>query len=291
MSSATTEKLIQKVADKNMDENRRLLYVALTRAKDRLYICGYDVGKEPPEGNWYDLVVNALKAYPPPSLPTYTPDEDGIVRITSKQRTNVEPEIQREKLSSPALPTWATQLPPTEPPLSKPLSPSKPTNEEPSHGSPLTEGQALAIERGIFVHHLLQYLPDIPPEKRMIAVNRLKPAHIDVPEHLNDLLTSKEFSILFGKNSLAEVPVVGIWNDKAISGQIDRLIVTDKEVWIIDFKTNRNVPKTEADVPSLYREQLSAYRGLISQIFSNKMIRTFLLWTETLQLMEVKNEN
>jgi len=89
---------------------------------------------------------------------------------------------------------------------------------------------------------------------------------------------------------MAEVPVVGVWQNRVISGQIDRLVLHHNEVWIVDFKTNHHVPNTPQEVPALYKEQLAAYRGLIQNIFSDKLVRTFLLWTETLTLMEMTHE-
>ena len=44
-------------------EYRRLLYVALTRAQDRLYVCGWDTKKLASPGNWYDLVGSALSLW------------------------------------------------------------------------------------------------------------------------------------------------------------------------------------------------------------------------------------
>lgn len=46
---------------RQLEEYRRLLYVAMTRAKDQLIITGHTTGdKEIPEGSWYDLVDKAL---------------------------------------------------------------------------------------------------------------------------------------------------------------------------------------------------------------------------------------
>ena len=123
-----------------------------------------------------------------------------------------------------------------------------------------------------------------------MAIKRMNVHNIPIPDNLKTLLTQPEFKILFGENTLSEVPVVGVWNNITVSGQIDKLVVLDKEVWIIDYKTNRFVPKTLLEVPTLYKNQLNAYRGLIKSIFSDKIIRTFLLWTENLNLMEIPDE-
>ena len=94
---------------------------------------------------------------------------------------------------------------------------------------------------------------------------------------------------MFDADSLPEVPIVGTTSDgKVISGQIDRLVVCDDEVLIIDYKTNRFPPKTEKDIPLAYIEQMNAYRDLLKNIFNAKTIKCFLLWTASLTLMEIK---
>jgi ATP-dependent helicase/nuclease subunit A len=283
LSTLFTDELIQYEDAKDDEENRRLLYVALTRASDRLYICGYENAKPAQDNNWYDLIVNSLQ--------DYTPDSDGIIRIRSKQLRPVDKTQSKTIQQKMTLPDWAYRPAPEEPTPSKPLTPSKPTNEEPAPDSPLDKAQSFALERGKFIHKLLQFLPQFSPDEWPTVIKRLKPEQIDLPNNLTDLLTAERFRLIFGKDSLAEVPVVGVWEGKAVSGQIDRLVITDKEVWIIDFKTNRHIPSEEDNIPKLYREQLNAYHGLISQIFSDKVIRTYLLWTENLTLMEIKNEN
>ena len=283
LSSLTTDELLEEAKGKGRDENHRLLYVAVTRARDRFYICGYDGKNETKTENWYDLICASLKGR--------ATNSDGIIRISSPQIRVVDPTDNKESNPPQKLPDWARLPAPVEPIPPKPLSPSKPTEEEPVTDSPLSAGQAAAMARGQFIHGLLQYLPEIPRERWDTAIKRLKPQNIDVPENLTSLLTSKEFAPVFGENSLAEVPVVGVFENKAFSGQIDRLVVREKEVWIVDFKTNRHVPQTATEVPKIYKNQLRAYRGLISQIFSDKVIRTFLLWTENLNLMEIHDEN
>ena len=102
------------------------------------------------------------------------------------------------------------------------------------------------------------------------------------------LLENKNFSKLFGKNSKAEVPIMGQADGKIISGQIDRLVVDDDEVLIVDFKTNRPAAKSLKDVPSLYLKQLKAYKLLLEQIYVNKTVHTFILWTDTAFLMQIE---
>ena len=132
-------------------------------------------------------------------------------------------------------------------------------------------------------------MPQIPPEKRKETALKLKPADIELPARFFEIFENN-FKPLFGSNSMAEVPIVGIVGGKVFSGQIDRLIINEKEVWIVDFKTNRTVPSAPEEVHRIYKMQLAAYKNLIKKIFSDKIIKTFLLWTENMSLMEMTNE-
>ena len=141
------------------------------------------------------------------------------------------------------------------------------------------------------MHQLLQYLPTMNQDKWPAMIERLKPTGIDLPKNVIPLLTSPQFAPIFGPDSLAEVPIVGVWKNRVVSGQIDRLIVRSDSVWIVDFKTNLHVPETVDQVPMAYREQLRAYRALITNMYPDRTVQTFLLWTENMTLMEMPDEN
>ncbi len=273
------EEAIMNQDDRDDEESRRLLYVALTRARDRIYICGYDNKAKPRGDNWYDLIVS--------SLPNH-PEKDGVIRIRSQQKKEVLKIEKKEEASTfVSLPEWATKMPVEEDLPARPLAPSRAEEMVLEIDSPLNKEQGMAMRRGSFIHKLLQYLPDVPNDKWSNVITRLKPTDIDIPTEIFEILNRPDFQVLFGPNSLAEVPIVGIWQNQAISGQIDRVVVLPKEVWIIDFKTNRRVPENEGCIPTAYRKQLEIYRDLIKKIFPDKLVKTYLLWTENLNLMEI----
>ena len=265
-------------------EKRRLLYVALTRASDRLYICGCDGKQKAGPNNWYDLIKDSL----PPEI---QPDADGIIRWGSIQKKQPD---QREKeslvLDETVLPDWALRIPPVEETPTAPLSPSKlgllELDDEPEIiDSALSASQELAMRRGTLIHKLLQFLPNLPSEKRQQYIDKNCPVDIEVPNNLLEIFERSELYNLFGPTSAAEVPVVGTINGQPISGQIDRLVVLPNEVKIIDFKTNTFVPKT---VPEAYKKQLNAYKDLLKSIFPDKMVHAYILWTQTLYYEEIK---
>jgi ATP-dependent helicase/nuclease subunit A len=103
-------------------------------------------------------------------------------------------------------------------------------------------------------------------------------------------LSHPDFAPIFGPGSQAEVPIVGLVEGQALSGQIDRLVVSDDQVLIVDFKSLRPPPATEAEVAPVYLRQLALYRAALSQIYPGRDIRCALLWTEAPRLMPVSPE-
>ncbi len=101
------------------------------------------------------------------------------------------------------------------------------------------------------------------------------------------LLNDEKFGSLFGSNSKAEVPIMGVFEGKIVSAVVDRLVVEKDKVIIIDFKTNRPAANSLADVPVVYLKQMRAYKELLRKIYPDKKVITLILWTDTSQLMPV----
>jgi len=104
------------------------------------------------------------------------------------------------------------------------------------------------------------------------------------------VLEEPAFAPLFGPEARAEVPLVGVVGGRTLSGQIDRLLVTDQAVWVVDYKTNRPPPQTVAEVPALYRRQMALYRQALRALWPERAIRCLLLWTDGPSLMELPGD-
>ena len=103
------------------------------------------------------------------------------------------------------------------------------------------------------------------------------------------ILENPDFEGFFRYGSLAEVAVTGLMADgRIISGQIDRLVIGEEDIWILDYKTNRPPPTDPKDIPQTYRSQLSAYRESVAAIYSQHKIYSALLWTDGPRLMMVE---
>lgn len=276
-------------------EYRRLLYVAMTRAEDRLYVCGWNTARRAPESCWYNLIHAALEPIANDDADEFLVNagvgEGTVLRLSNAQTATPEEEPAPEDFipDIPETLPWAQEPAAAEPAPPKPLAPSRPTTEDPPIAAPLGQNQTNRFQRGVLIHRLLQSLPDLPPESRTAAAEAYlsRPAWslaeqdvTAITEETMAVINHQEFAALFGPGSKAEVPVTGLINDHVLSGQVDRLVVTDQDVMIVDYKTNRPPPRSAELVNSAYLFQMAAYRAALTEIYPDKAIRCILLWTD-----------
>src|SRR5581483_12227066 len=143
-------------------------------------------------------------------------------------------------------------------------------------------------------------LPDIPAERRQAAAEHYlgnATTRFDAAERTAlaqqtlAILSDPAFAEIFATGSRAEVPIVGrmATPDGAplhVSGQIDRLSVTDSAVLIADYKTDR-FPPDALDEVEPYVAQLALYRAVLARLYPGKAVRAALLFTEGPKLMEI----
>ena len=298
-------------ADAERHERNRLLYVAMTRARDRLYVAGFETNKGREAGCWYDLVHNALQ---PICQANPQPDGRPVLRLQSPQ-TAAPKSAGSESIaaSTPVpYPDWAMRHAPRAEARTVPLAPSRLAPLDTEEGSGVAPpSEAVASPRGLatgnrflrgtLTHALLQHLPALAPQNRKAAAERFLavrapelPAKIrgGIIAEVLAILEHPDFAPVFGPGSAAEVPLVAEipmpdGPPVRIAGQIDRLHASSSGVMIVDYKTNRPPPQDLAMVPAAYLIQLAAYRLAIVRIYPAQSVRAALLWTDGARLMEV----
>ncbi|QQG36274.1 MAG: double-strand break repair helicase AddA [Micavibrio aeruginosavorus] len=309
----------EKTQTRDDEEYRRLLYVALTRAEDRLYIGGAAGDKDPDEKSWYELTQAAFHRFDQARTipfqgsatvkalwPDNGPAPLTYILHTEQKATSQDkvPKGNETVLTLPDMDTpewrWCRTAPPPEPALPRPLIPSRAIaageDTDAAALSPLQAQNNYRFLRGNLTHRLLQLIPGLTPEAQERAAQAYAARYgQELPEVIREdvvaevlaILKHPEWSELFGPHSQAEVPITGIVEGKLLSGQIDRLLVTSQEIRIIDYKSNRPPPVCEEDVPEAYRAQLRAYRDTLASLYPDRAIKTCLLWTDGPRLMEI----
>lgn len=308
---------------REMEERNRLLYVAMTRARDRLYIAGFEGRNGPARGCWYELINTALSA-------SFEEADDGIGvtvrRRTAQQAVPAKPRdsSHKQEATGVTLPEWAKVHAPREATLSIPLAPSRleayaPDSEgepiiehKPQPRSPAEEPAALPpaaqsvdnrFLRGTLTHALLQHLPTLPSDGWKNAASGFLEARgsalsakvrSSIAKETLAILTAPEFAPLFSPQSRAEVPIVALLPNPMgkgpplkLMGQLDRLVDLGSEILIVDYKTNRPPPLKVEQVAGAYLFQLAAYRLALREIYAGKTIKAALLWTDGPRIMPV----
>jgi ATP-dependent helicase/nuclease subunit A len=280
------------------EEHRRLLYVAMTRASERLIVCGAEGRLRPPKDCWWNLVADALR---PIALEVDGGDDEiRLWRYCPTLPINIDRREAFTTAGATELPPWLDRNAPAVDAAVRPLSPSRLGEEEAppfrkiSFGGGIAREQAIA--RGILMHRLLQSLPDLPSAARR-ELGRLhlarNGARFDAAEReamldqVCRLLDDPHHSALFLPGSRAEISIVGRLGPLVVSGQVDRIAVTPSEVLIADYKTNAEPPKRIEDAPRAYVRQLALYRAVLSGLYPGRTVRAVLVWTYTADSMEV----
>ena len=281
---------------RDMDEYRRLLYVAMTRAEDRLYICGWHGAKTPPDGCWNHLVRDGLAELDGvEEIELEFAQGDGWsgtgLRYSCAQ--TAAPETAAEAAPDSAeieeLPREFRAPPPPEPSPPRPLAPSRPVAAAPPARSPLEADGASTFLRGRLVHRLLELLPEAAQESRGDAARRFlaRPVHgldeqtqAEIAAEVMAVLSDRAAQPLFGPNSRAEVPLAAVLGKHVISGQVDRLVVEHDRVLVVDYKSGRAAPHDESAVAEAYTAQMANYRAVLRAIFPGREIRCALLFTD-----------
>ncbi len=297
--------IADRLAEAEMQEHWRLLYVAMTRAERMLFVAGA-LGKKakdelPPEDSWYAAIQPVVEGmgdgWEP--VPGSVWGHECAYIVGGK-----EPRGARVRSIPPpvAVPDWARTSAPAEPRPLRPLAPSA-LGERESLDVPqppvAPHLPGLAAERGVLMHALFERLPPVAPDARREAGARWleRAGQVFDPQARADMLGAvlavlddPAHSALFGLGSLAEVPFSALVGGRVVAGSMDRLLVTDDAVRVIDYKTGVVVPGNAGAVPLGYLKQMAAYAAALAVIFPGKRVEAALLFTGGPKLIDLPTE-
>jgi len=290
------------------EESLRLLYVALTRARDRVIVAGRlnAIQKEENIKGWYPAVRDAFAAL----AEAAGPDPFGVRPVVSNgmqiRRYGHDPAVGGEdgRAAEPRAtpPAWALRPAPADPRARRWASPTELAEQArtPAQSPLATAAGGLGrFRRGELIHRLFQLLPDLPPAERRAAAARLLAREPGLDEAQRAEMIASAFAVLedgrfadvFGPGSRPEVAIAGgsprLPAGLAVSGRLDRLVVTPGRVLVVDYKTNRPAPARAEDADPAYLTQMAVYVAVLEALYPGHAVEAALLWTDGARLTPI----
>jgi ATP-dependent helicase/nuclease subunit A len=276
-------------ASRMLGEHWRLLYVGLTRARDRLIVCGAQHGNATggaAQNAWRTAVEQALSKLGAQTCDT--PFGAGL-RLGAPLYVDARPASSVAAPVAPK-PAWLYATAPGAVQRAS-ATPSRMKLIDPSLLSPRGDG-GKRFRRGRLIHGLLERLPDVAAPRRAEAAQewlmrqgvQTEEARALAREALR-VIDDARFAAIFTSASRAEAPIVGEASGRPVRGVVDRLAVDDASVMVLDYKTDRPAPADADSAPDSYVLQMALYREVLRKIFPQKAVRCALLWTEKPLLM------
>lgn len=276
-----------------MQEHWRLLYVAMTRAEEALFIAGA-LGvreKEPAPDSWYARLAGLFQ----PEEWVEDPLWGAHAEHGERPQIDVPPRVATIA-QLPLLPPWLEQMAPAEPRPPRPLAPSA-LGEELSADPPWPPGAGqAAARRGVLMHRLLERLPEVPEAGRAAAAQAwlaraasdlAAPARTEMAAAALAVLAERSWADLFSAQALAEVPIAATVGEGVIAGTIDRLLVEPERIRLVDFKTARRPPASLDEVPVAILRQMAAYVAALEVTYPGRRVEAALLYTQVPRLIEI----
>ena len=291
-------------------EHKRLLYVALTRARDRRYVTGFLPAKRNlPESCWYSLIEEGIQLGG-----NALPDDAGwqigdasavggrIALDEGEEEYDVEhsetPKAQNISAINAPLPLWVHQPAKRESISNMPLGPSDYFQQRrlsndllPKRSGEKSTQDITARQRGTVIHLLLEGLAgleiahyEITAREFLTHYPDLEAEHNQIIAEVMKLLAKPDLQMLFGPQSRAEVPIGGRvlmpgGDHQLFSGRIDRYVEMPEAILIADYKTTRHPPSADDPIDADIAVQLEIYRKLVSAAYPGKEVRCAIVWT------------
>jgi ATP-dependent helicase/nuclease subunit A len=265
---------------KLLEEHKRLLYVAMTRAKDELYIAGSLTRLKKKSGeealadtSWYAFISKQIAGLP------MVDAGDGVKRYGMAGR-ELDARQKPDEPEADKLPPWIGRVLPLEPARAAVLVTSL------SRGGDRVLHVSDAITRGSAMHAFLMHLPENAMLRDAYAAASTARFGVasDAAAKLVARVKDPDVQLFFGVGSHSEVEIQARLDDgRPVTGRIDRVRITDSHVYLVDYKSDANPPgQLEAGMTPV--KQLALYWRCLRDMHPEHECVAALFWTSTLRL-------
>ncbi|TNE38706.1 MAG: double-strand break repair helicase AddA [Sphingomonadales bacterium] len=284
-AAATAQDMLER------QEHWRLLYVAMTRAEEKLFVTGAMGPKAKgvvPRESWYAAIERAMD-----DLGAGWDEDVRWGAVMPWRGSAVWPPCEARKTegsvvrADTALPGWIDRPAPDEARPPRPLAPTVRLEDDLPYPPPSPAMREAAL-RGTLLHSLFERLPDVAADRRREAADQWLATHGGVTDgaqreemigHALSLIEDPAHADLFGPLALAEAPVAAVVGEDVVTGVIDRLVIGEALIRLVDFKTGRRIPRSMEDLPPAHVRQMAAYAAALEAIFPGRRVEAALLYT------------
>ena len=272
------------------EEFYRLLYVAMTRARDRLYVIGSANSKETNTKTWYSCIKESVLSNPNHKIENddaviFANDvfEENKAIILGKKEEGIIFENQSAYLQTlDKLPDFFNEIVENNKDLyNSDITPISPLEKS-------IDDKNTSLSRGTVIHKILEYISkfDVDNIEKFIDTY-LSKENIDdkdfIKEKILELYNNPKYNFIFNRDNLSETEIIMSENNISKILRVDKIVFDKDDIWIIDYKTD----KSTETVPSSYKKQLENYKSAISKIYKNKRIHIAILWINDLKFTEI----
>ncbi len=240
-----TLKELRKQEDR--EESLRLLYVAMTRAEDEIYVAGWESRNQ--DSSWFSILEKNMEMMDANSAYTY------CEKLPSNRLVEEPPTFLFSEVKLPSK-------------LQKTISATRKVSAESD-----------ALMRGKKIHELLMMVSKLNRDQRIKFLNNYE--NMEYAKVVADVM--QKFPHLFEDGVLTEFPIMGVLDGHKISVRIDKLAISELKIQVVDFKTS----KLEGKLSEAYQNQLTFYKKILGEKWKNKEVSTYIVWVDDLSLQEV----
>ncbi len=287
-----------------VEEDRRLLYVAMTRAESWLIVAASgEVGdsEDDREPSWYVTARTAMEKLEGVTEFEAPTGEGGLRYSHGDWESGTESEATGTGVFEPEIPDWVGRVASRPEPWVKPRAPSDLGGAKSLRAEEEPEDGEVLRKRGTMVHRLLEVLPKISSADRerysgQMLASEYSATSKEVASAFAEarrVLQTEEMAFLFEEDTLSEV---GIYAKapglppEGIAGVIDKLVVAPDAVLAVDFKTNAVVPSIAEETPDGLLRQMGAYLAALEAVYPDRRVDIAILWTREPVLMHYSHE-
>lgn len=306
--------VLNRIDKANRREDSNLLYVALTRAQQLLYISGCEPGRDSRPGRgWYGFIESRLAASArdgqasgtAPALTELTDDTGEIVNVCGYLAHGTAPPLSAPHHEAAAV------TPEVDPALTGPLPAQRPTpsSMQPSRHAALDDDMATpegtvlretAARRGTVIHRALERLStaDRAAAARVrtemwqewagqISVDEFDAYWAEARAVLDEPELQQFFDAATYRQARNETPILYAADGRTVYGIVDRLVWRNDEILLLDYKTHRITRAEIAAFAARFDPQLRLYAEGTKRLWPGKTVRPFLIFTACRRAVEL----